>query len=219
MTLAKSAAVRFGSMRAKPPLAFAGQRIGLLGGSFNPPHAAHLMISVSALRRLGLSAVWWLVTPGNPLKPHGDLAPLGLRLELCRRLARHPRIKITGFEEALPTAYTAATLDFLQQRYPGVRFVWLMGADNFAAFHHWQDWRHIAHSMPMAVFDRPRYRLAALAGRAARTLHRSRWPEAWAPGLAGARAPAWIFLTGRLSALTSTQIRTDLAGSLPTCNI
>jgi len=208
MTVAKSAAVRFGSIRAKPPLAFAGQRIGLLGGSFNPPHAAHLMISMSALRRLELAAVWWMVTPGNPLKPQGDLAPLEQRLDLCRRLMRHPRIKITAFESALPTAYTAATLAFLQQRYPGVRFVWLMGADNFAAFHRWQHWRDIAQRMPIAVFNRPHFHLPAQASRTARTLQRARQPEACARRLAYARAPAWTVLTGRLSALSSTQIRT-----------
>ncbi|MGH6814144.1 MAG: nicotinic acid mononucleotide adenylyltransferase, partial [Hyphomicrobiaceae bacterium] len=111
---AKSAGVRFGSIRAKPPMASTGQRIGLLGGSFDPPHDAHVMISLIALRRLGLAAVWWMATPGNPIKAHDGLAPLARRLEFCERLARHPRIEVTAFEQALPTAYTAATLAFLK---------------------------------------------------------------------------------------------------------
>jgi nicotinate-nucleotide adenylyltransferase len=126
--LAKS----FGSLAVRPPFATAGQRIGLLGGSFNPPHRAHLAISEAALARLGLDQVWWLVSPGNPLKCHADLAPLAQRVAQCRALARDSRIKVTAFEERLGSAATAVTLSFLARRYRGVRFVWIMGGDNLA---------------------------------------------------------------------------------------
>lgn len=214
----KSAALSFGSLRAKPPLASPGQRIGLLGGSFNPPHAAHLMISEIALRRLRLERVWWVVTPGNPLKDHNALPPLDARLAHCRQVARDSRITVTAFEEALPTAYTAATLAFLTRRLPAVRFVWLMGADNFASFHRWQHWRDIAGSMPMAVIDRPGFRHASLASRAARALARWRAPESEAFRLASFDPPAWTFLTGPLSPLSSTALRGEKSTMLRTRN-
>ncbi len=203
----KSAPVRFGSVKPKPPLAFPGQRVGLLGGSFNPPHEAHRLITGTARRRLGLDAVWWVVTPGNPLKSHNELAPLAQRIVQCRQLTPNPKIKITAFEADLPSAYTAATLSFLKLRYPGVHFVWLMGADNLATFHHWQDWREITREMPIAVVDRPGWRLPSLASKAAKFLSRSYVPELRARRLATMPAPAWTFLTGPLSRLSSTEIR------------
>ena len=203
-----SAPVRFGSIRPKPPLVFAGQRIGLLGGSFNPAHAAHKLITDIALRRLQLDAVWWLVTPGNPLKSHRDLSPLEERLRHCREMADGDcRIQVTAFERELPSAYTAATLSFLDQRFRGVRFVWLMGADNLASFHLWQQWQAIAELMPIAVVDRPGWRLSSMASPAARYLWRHYVAEARAPLLAGMEGPAWTFLTGPLSNLSSTAIR------------
>ena len=114
-----------------------GQRIGLLGGTFNPPHQAHLLVSLTALKRLKLDAVWWLVTPGNPLKNNEALPPLERRITACRKLAGHPRILVTGVERELGTHYTANTIAALKRRAPGVRFVWLMGADNLAQFHRW----------------------------------------------------------------------------------
>ena len=204
----KSAPVRFGSVRPKPPLVMPGQRVGLLGGSFNPPHEAHLLITQTALSRLGLDAVWWVVTPGNPLKSKNELAPLDERIRLCRELIESdPRIKITSFEEDLPTAYTAATLGHLRLRLPGVRFVWLMGADNLATFHLWQEWREIAANLPIAVVDRPNWRLKSLAAPAARTLWRAFLPERLARTLPGRATPAWTFLTGPLSPISSTEIR------------
>jgi nicotinate-nucleotide adenylyltransferase len=186
----------------------AGQRIGLLGGSFNPPHDAHRLITMTALRRLRLDAVWWIVTPGNPLKLHSDLAPLEERLQLCEALAEsNPRIKITAFESDLPSAYTAATLSFLKTRYPDVHFTWLMGADNLATFHLWEQWRLIAGLMPIAVVDRPNWRLASMASPAARFLEKSYVSEEYAGLLASMEPPAWTFLTGRLSHLSSTAIR------------
>ena len=185
-----------------------GQRIGLLGGSFNPPHAAHRLITHIALKRLELDAVWWVVTPGNPLKSHSDLAPLDERLQLCRAMAEgDPRIKITAFESALPSAYTAATLAFLRQRFPGVHFVWLMGADNLATFHRWEQWLAIGGMMPIAVVDRPNWRLASMASPASRYLAKSYVREDRARLLPGMPPPAWTFLTGPLSDLSSTAIR------------
>ncbi len=204
----KSAPVRFGSLRPKPPLVLPGQRIGLLGGSFNPPHAAHRLISGTALQRLQLDAVWWVVTPGNPLKSHGELQPLAERLALCREMTGgDPRIKITAFEGDLPSAYTAATLAFLKLRFGDVRFVWLMGADNLATLHRWDQWRTIASLMPIAVVDRPDWRFASMASPAARCLGRSFVREDYASRLPVMAPPAWTFLTGPLSDLSSTAIR------------
>jgi nicotinate-nucleotide adenylyltransferase len=182
-------------------------RIGLLGGSFNPPHAAHRLITLEALKRLGLDAVWWLVTPGNPLKDVSGLPATDERLALARAEARHPLIKVTAIEEAMGTRYTADTLRLLQERCPGVRFVWLMGADNLLGFHRWGRWREIARMMPIAVFDRPQAGLKAPVSRAARCLAAARLPERAAPRLALARAPAWIFIHGPKSPLSSTAIR------------
>ncbi len=203
----RSAPVRFGSIKPRPPLVADGLKVGVLGGSFNPPHDAHRLITGTARRRLGLDAVWWLVTPGNPLKEHGELAPLEERMAACRALVPNRRVKITAFEADLPSAYTAATLGFLKLRYPKVHFVWLMGADNLATFDQWQDWREIAHQMPIAVVDRPGWRLPSLAGKAARFLRRHYVPERRAKLLASMQAPAWTFLTGPLSTLSSTDIR------------
>jgi nicotinate-nucleotide adenylyltransferase len=203
----KSAFDRFGRIAARPPHAEPGQAIGLLGGSFNPPHVAHRQISEIALKRLGLDKVWWLVSPGNPLKARTDLAPLAARLRLCRETANNPHIEITGFEAELPTPYTAATVAFLRARNPFVRYVWIMGADNLATFHLWQRWREILALVPVAVVDRPGWRLKALASPAARAYARSRLPESQARALTSAPPPAWTFLTGPLSPVSSTAIR------------
>ncbi|MFY0610756.1 MAG: nicotinate-nucleotide adenylyltransferase [Hyphomicrobiaceae bacterium] len=185
-----------------------GQRVGLLGGSFNPPHAAHRLITHTALRRLQLDAIWWVVTPGNPLKSHNELLPLDERLALCREMTGgDPRIKITAFESDLPSAYTAATLSFLTLRFPDARFVWLMGADNLATFHLWQQWHEIADMMPIAVVDRPNWRLSGMASPAARYLKSRFVGEQRAGQLASMSPPAWTFLTGPLSDLSSTAIR------------
>ncbi len=189
------------------PHAEAGQRIGLLGGSFNPPHPAHVLITEIALRRLALDEVWWLVSPGNPLKSRTGEAAQAHRMEQARRMATDTRIKVTGFESDLPTAYTAATLSFLKRRKPHVQFVWLMGADNLATIHRWRAWRTIFELMPIAVADRPRWRLKALASPAARAFSRYRVAEEKAVTLPAAPAPAWTFLTGPLSDLSSTAIR------------
>lgn len=196
-----------GTIRAATPLVTPGQRIGLMGGSFDPPHEGHLLAAETALRRLGLDRLWWIVSPGNPLKMNDRLPPLAERMAACRRLATDPRIEVTGFEAALRNPYTARTLAFLHARHPEAKFVWVMGADNLAQFHKWRDWRTIAATTPIAVVDRPGWRLEALASPAARALAAKRVPESKAATLAGHGLPAWVFLTTRLSAQSSTALR------------
>jgi nicotinate-nucleotide adenylyltransferase len=194
-------------MRVKPPLVQPGQRIGVMGGTFNPPHDGHALVSRTALRRLGLDQLWWVVTPGNPLKSNNGLPDAAQRIAWCRELASDNRMRISAFEDELHTPYTAATIAFLVRRYPGVHFTWIMGADNLASFHRWQNWREIARMVPIAVVDRPGWRLRALASPAAQWLRRSYRPEAKAMTLSTAAAPAWTFLTGPLSKSSSTELR------------
>jgi len=184
-----------------------GMRIGLLGGSFNPPHQAHRAISRFALTRLQLDRVWWLVTPGNPLKENGNLHELGERMRAAREVADDPRIEVSCLESVIRTRYTIDTINTLRRRFPGLRFVWIMGADNLAQFHRWQDWRRIAAQVPMAVIDRPPQSFRALASPAAQALSRYRLPEHKAALLADRRAPAWVFLTGLKLNLSSTGLR------------
>jgi nicotinate-nucleotide adenylyltransferase len=191
-------------LRARLPLAFPGQRIGLMGGSFNPPHAAHVLVAETAIKRLGLDQLWWMVTPGNPLKPSRDLAPLGTRLAASRKLARNPKIRVTGFEAS---PYTVDTVTALLARQHGVRFVLVLGADSLAGLHRWHRWRALVRAVPIAVIDRPGWRLVALASPAGRALAPFRLPEAAARRLAGRDPPAWVFLTNPLSRLSSTEIR------------
>jgi len=197
-----------------PPPAYPGMRIGLLGGSFNPPHPGHRHIAETALRRLDLDQVWLIVTPGNPIKDHGELTALSQRLAATRATVSHPRILATGFEAALPSAYTARTLAFLRRRFPGVCFVWIMGGDNLASFHRWQEWSAIMRMMPVAVLDRPGFRYRAMAGRAARTFDFAQVDETAAPTLAAMHAPAWVYLTIPLANISSTELRQQARGFL-----
>lgn len=185
----------------------AGQRIGLFGGSFNPPHAGHRLVGEMALRRLRLDAVWWLVTPGNPLKDRSALGPLEARLAEAARVTAHPRIKVTAIEADIGLSRTRDTLRYLVRRCPAARFVWLMGADNLVTFHRWHAWREIARMVPIAVIDRPGYGLAAMASPAAHWMAGRRIDEADARRLVDLDPPAWVFLHGRRSPLSSTQIR------------
>ena len=169
-------------------------RVGLLGGSFNPAHGGHRRISLFALDALGLDEVWWLVSPGNPLKPKAGMAPLAARLESAIKKARRTRIRPTAIERELGTQYTLDTLRALRRRYPKVQFVWLMGSDNLAQFHRWKAWRNIARTMPIAVIARPGYEGTAFASPAGVWLGRFRRPPASLRTRAGWSAPALIYL-------------------------
>jgi nicotinate-nucleotide adenylyltransferase len=182
-------------------------RVGLLGGSFNPPHAAHRAISLLALKRLRLDRVLWLVTPGNPLKETRALPPLSARLKAARAVALDPRIDVTAIEASLRTVFSHDTVAKLCARYPRVRFVFLIGADNLGQFHRWKRWRELARHVPIAVIDRGGTGLGALAAPAALALARWRIPEADAAALPLAAPPAWIFLHGLRSRLSSTALR------------
>ena len=192
-----------------------GLRVGLYGGSFNPAHAGHRHVTLLAMRRLRLDRVWWIVTPGNPLKEHGGLAPIAERVTAAAALARHPRIAVTGFEAALGARYTVDTLAYLVRRCPGVRFVWIMGADNLAGFHRWRGWRRIAETAPVCVVDRPGWTLRAAFSRAATALAPFRRDESDAVLLPHLGPPAWIFLHGPRSFLSSTALRTKKQPSDP----
>jgi nicotinate-nucleotide adenylyltransferase len=182
-------------------------RIGLLGGSFNPPHAAHRAISLYALKRLQLDRVWWLISPGNPLKDAGALRDLAERAAAAKAMANDPRIDVSCLEDVIGTRYTIDTITYLRRRCANVRFVWIMGADNLAQFHRWENWQRIASEMPIAVIDRPPQSFRALAAPAAQALAAYRIPENEAGRLATRRAPAWVFLTGMKSSLSSTGLR------------
>jgi nicotinate-nucleotide adenylyltransferase len=184
-----------------------GMRIGLLGGSFNPPHAAHRAISLFALKRLKLDRIWWLLTPGNPLKDHNGLHALGERASAARAMAGDPRIDVSCLEAVIGTRYTVDTITHLSRRISGVRFVWIMGADNLAQFHRWKDWRRIASEVPLAVIDRPPQSFRALAAPAGQALARYRLPENQAASQPDQRPPAWVFLTGMKLNLSSTGLR------------
>ena len=188
--------------------------IGLFGGTFDPPHAAHVHASETALRRLGLDRVWWIVSPGNPLKDHGGLTPLRERVALARGMIRDPRIVVTDIEARIGTRYTFDTLDWLTSRCPDVHFVWIMGTDILAQFHRWQNWRDIAAMVPFAVIDRPGSGLAATASPAGQALAAGRLPEGEALCLSRAEPPAWTILHGRRIDLSSTMLRKGRAGEL-----
>jgi nicotinate-nucleotide adenylyltransferase len=201
--VARSAA---GSLAALPPYG-RGMRIGLFGGTFDPPHAAHRAACLLAMRRLGLDRVWWLVTPGNPLKDTRGLAPLEERMAAARALAHHPRIDVTDFEAKLGSHFTYETVLYLVRRCPGVHFVWIMGADNLRSFHRWQRWRALAALVPIAIVDRLGPSLYATTSSAAHAFARARVPESAAKSLPERRAPAWIYLHGLKSPLSSTALR------------
>ena len=168
-------------------------------------------MAMMVLRRLGLDRVWFLVTPGNPLKNHDGLAPLEARLAATREIAAHPAIAVTGLEAELGCDLTIDTIATLTTRLPGLSFVWIMGGDNLASFHQWHRWREIAGLVPIAVVDRPGATHAALRSPAALALARFRIPESAAARLAERRPPAWVYLHGRRSNLSSTALRARIS--------
>ncbi|MDF1621111.1 nicotinate-nucleotide adenylyltransferase [Pseudothioclava nitratireducens] len=188
------------------PIARPGQRIGILGGSFDPAHEGHAHITRAALKLFGLDRVWWLVSPGNPLKAEGP-APMRRRLAQARRVMPDPRVDITDLECRLGTRYTAQTLRRLRALYPGVRFVWLMGGDNLVQFDRWDRWREIMEMVPVGVMARPGARMRGRRARAARIFRRAQLRRAKARNLALANTPAWAFLDVPLSDLSSSEIR------------
>ena len=196
-----------------------GQRIGLFGGSFNPPHDGHRLASLTALRRIGLDHVWWIVTPGNPLKRHDGLPDLDTRIAAARRMAHHPRIAITGLEADIGTRYTVDTIRFLKRRCPGVRFVWIMGADNLLQLPRWRRWRDLVDLVPVVAVDRPGSTMRALHGRAASVLARGRLREADARLLPDRRPPAFVYLHGPRSFASSTALRDAGHGLAPDGNV
>ena len=181
-----------------------GLKVGLLGGSFNPAHDGHRHISLLGLRRLKLDQVWWLVSPQNPLNPTGGMANLADRLASARQAARHPRIRVSDLESRLGTRYTVDTVKRLKARYPGVTFVWLMGADNLAQISHWRRWTEIFQTLPIAIFDRHPYAFRALAGLAS---HRYKMQRIKATALAARRPPAWGFVRGPVHPASATALR------------
>lgn len=188
------------------PSARPGQVIGLLGGSFDPAHEGHAHITRAALKRFGLDHVWWLVSPGNPLKTRGP-APMAERIARAKAVMDDPRVTITDIEAQLGTRYTAETIAALRRRYPTVRFVWLMGADNLAQFDRWQDWRSIMRTVPVGVIARPGYGAAALSSKAAQAYHAQRLPSRASWNLGRSKAPKWCFIMLPLSHLSSSAIR------------
>lgn len=197
---------------ARLPMVSPRMRIGLLGGSFNPAHAGHVEISLTALKRLGLDQVWWVVTPGNPLKRSSKLLGVSQRVEAAKKIANHPRIAVTGFPGEKGPPYTVDLLTELKRRHPAVSFVWLMGADNLAEFHRWRSWQRIFETAPIAVLDRPGFRLKARASQAAARFQEFHVDESDAQGLARMTPPSWTIITHRLSPLSSTEIRGEGKG-------
>lgn len=191
------------------PAAQPGQAIGLLGGSFDPPHAGHVHITQEALKRFGLYEVWWLVSPGNPLKARGP-APLARRMAAAEHLLRgHPRVVVTDIEAKIGTRYTAETITELTALYRGTRFVWLMGADNLAQFHRWDRWQQIIETVPLGVLARPGDRIPARTSKAAQLYRRYRVRKRDAFGLAGFQAPAWAFVNVPMRGESSSAIRAE----------
>ncbi|RDJ09750.1 nicotinic acid mononucleotide adenylyltransferase [Rhizobium grahamii] len=184
-----------------------GMVVGLFGGSFNPPHDGHALVAEIAIKRLGLDQLWWIVTPGNPLKDRRHLLPLAERIALSERLARHPSIKVTAFERDFATSFTANTLARVKARNPHVHFIWIMGADSLKTFHLWQRWQDIVNTFPIAVIDRPGSTLSFLSSKMARTFDFARIDEDDSQALWKRRAPAWTFIHGPRSGLSSTAIR------------
>jgi nicotinate-nucleotide adenylyltransferase len=203
---ADAASARSRVYRGLPPHG-KGQRIGIFGGSFNPPHAGHRQASLFALRRLGLDKIWWMVTPGNPLKKNGSLPAMADRMRAAAEMAADPRIAVSGAEAVFRTRYTADLIQILKNRDPTTRYVWIMGSDSLTDFHRWEDWRRLAGSVPIAVVNRPRSLAAPLSARAAQGIGSYRIDAEDSVTLPDREPPAWVFLIGPRISASSTAIR------------
>lgn len=189
-----------------------GRTVGLLGGSFNPAHDGHRDIARKALKKLDIDAVWLIVSPGNPLKSNSDMAPLAKRVESALTIAEHPRIFVSDIERQIGTIRSIDTIKALRKLLPKTRFIWLMGADNLATFHHWYDWQGISKHLPIAVFDRPGYSIAALTSRFAVTRHHYKVsPHRITDTQTGdeQRTKSWCFIPMKRNAASATSIRTN----------
>ncbi|MGJ0397316.1 MAG: nicotinate-nucleotide adenylyltransferase [Methylocystis sp.] len=182
-------------------------RIGLFGGSFDPPHDGHALVSRIALTRLKLDRLWWVVSPGNPLKDASELPSIEDRIAAAKKILPDPRVAFTGFEADINARFTSETIDYLHAHCPGVRFVWIMGADNLLQFHRWRQWREIALTTPIAVIDRPGATLKALSAKAAVFFRSARLPESAAATLASTPPPAIVYLHGPRLERSSTELR------------
>jgi len=190
-----------------------GMRVGLFGGSFNPPHEGHAHVAETAKRRLNLDRVIWLVSPQNPLKSRDETADLAERLAQAAALARGPGMIVSDLESRLGSAYTIDTIRALKARFPGVKFVWIMGADSLSSFHRWRGWTQIMREAPVAVVSRPWISLKSRFSPAARRFAAYRLTSSQARGLADRTPPAWVFLFGRFNFQSSTQLRERLRRS------
>ena len=197
---------RFGALRDGLALS-TGMKVGLFGGSFNPGHDGHAHVAETALRRLDLDRVIWLVSPQNPLKDRRQTAPLADRMASARAVAPGPRMVVSDFETRVGTTWTVDTLRALKRRHPGVRFVWLMGSDNLETFHRWRGWTDIMRMMPVAVVARPGSLLESRAAPAARRFAAQRVSSNEARMLPLMPAPAWTYLTAPLNPSSSTALR------------
>lgn len=193
-------------MKCGFPIATKGMVIGLLGGSFDPAHDGHVHLTREALKRFGLDRVWWLVSPGNPLKARQP-APMAERLARAQAVMDHPRVVVTDIEAQLGTRYTAATLEALTVLYPGVRFVWLMGADNLLQFDRWERWRDIMGTVPIGVLARPGSQIGARLSKTAEIFWDARLPKSDSRRLGLGPAPRWCFLNMPMRDVSSSAIR------------
>ncbi|WP_412057510.1 nicotinate-nucleotide adenylyltransferase [Bartonella sp. DGB2] len=193
----------------RPPYAPPGAVVGLFGGSFNPPHAGHVLVAKTALRVLRLKQLWWMVSRGNPLKDHGALASLEARMVASCAQICHPKVRVTGFEAVIGSHYSFSTLVYLKQRYPLIRFVWIMGSDSLAEFHHWKQWQRIIEMVPVAIIDRPSTPMAALSSPMAQRYQKFRLLSRQAPLLGFLEPPAWVYLYGSRSNLSSSLLRDE----------